>query len=600
MKRDDISPMDVANAVEKYFETFPKTTEEEMAKELSMTQGNISNMRRVVKLPKEVLDKVNEGIINFTMARELCVLIGLKAGEHEHWNRKEGKNEKEVTDDKALMLETIKHITANTYDKCQATVNGIRKAIFLTAQAHFPRLDRVQYARWETLFDTKKDCAKCGKVLKADETQSQKAHFCTDIKCWEKHKAAHDKVAAQVAARKMEADIAARVVKDVNAPKDISQEIKSDSAAEKLLTKSEIAILEKAQAKNLEQEASEEKLHEDRRRKQLEGQGPDYPCLKCATIGTCDGTGVRSESTNQGNNTWKTFYTCERMVSAKITPAQITEKATVKIPADLMEKIKGNAGTRGEVLDIHKLSTGSYYNSALAKGHILLDNCLEEMSDPQECVLRCTQGFHYGYDSSKPGKTYRVCSNPKCVSKKKAAATRERNARGMLRKKAEAAAIDEAISKTDKIGKPEMELILYAQMAGKFSRNYYGSQNDSAVQWIAEALGLKVPGGYDERKGFGDTIMKKLDEMDEAKMARMVVRLMLEAFKGDSKDMQHYKIESTSALNLLHVGINIPKEAKEPEKTQVEQSGSTVDNEDDEDIPGLEEAHDSELEEVPA
>jgi ParB/RepB/Spo0J family partition protein len=586
LKRDDITPMDVANAVAKYFETFPKTTEEELAKELSMTQGNISNMRRVVKLPKEVLDKVNEEVINFTMARELCILVGLNGGSHREWNSKAGKEVDVIVDDKELMLETVKHITANTYNKCPATVNGMRKAIFMTAGDHFPRLQKVQYSRWETLFDTK-ECMKCEKVLKADETQSQKAHFCTDVKCWEKHKAAHDKAAALKAKQKMEADIAARVVKDINQPQISAKETNADSppSAEKLLTKSEVAILEKAQATDLEKETTEEKLHEERRRKQLEGQ-PNYPCLKCAKIGTCEGTSVRSESyKNEATGLWEGRDVCKELIPATLPTEKITEKAQVKIPAELLDKVKEKAGTRAEVLDIHKLRAGSYGHD-LIKGHVLLDYCLEEMSDPQECMLRCTEGFHYAFDSGKPNETYRVCTNPKCVSKKKAAATRERNARGILRKKAEAAAIDVAVNKTEKIGKPEMELILYAQMAGKHIGGYYGS-NETAVDWLLRIIGIEKPKGYFDRKDFGKTIMDKLEAMDEAKLAKVIVSFMIEAFKGDSRDMARYKIETADALKLLGVEVTVPNEAKEPEKTlakqfRVESDGGSEEGEEEE------------------
>jgi len=89
LKRSDITPIDLARSVTRYFEVFPDATETDLAKKLSMTQGNVSNMKRVMRLPTEILGKIDEGRIIFTMARGLLVFEGLKApGKDSRYSKK--------------------------------------------------------------------------------------------------------------------------------------------------------------------------------------------------------------------------------------------------------------------------------------------------------------------------------------------------------------------------------------------------------------------------------------------------------------------------------------------------------------------------------
>ena len=134
LKRSDITPVNVARSVTKYMELFPETKEIDIAGKLSMTQGNISNMRRVMRLPEKILEKIDAGRISFTMARELCIFEGLTAaGEDSHFDRKEGKQVNTPKDSEWLMLNTVKDIetpgTIGRYGMCSPTVEGMQKAI---------------------------------------------------------------------------------------------------------------------------------------------------------------------------------------------------------------------------------------------------------------------------------------------------------------------------------------------------------------------------------------------------------------------------------------------------------------------------------------
>jgi ParB family chromosome partitioning protein len=75
LKRRDITPIEVARAVDKYLEAFTDKTETDLAAMLNMTQGNVSNMRRVLRLPADILEKIDEGRISFTWC-----LRGLTSG----------------------------------------------------------------------------------------------------------------------------------------------------------------------------------------------------------------------------------------------------------------------------------------------------------------------------------------------------------------------------------------------------------------------------------------------------------------------------------------------------------------------------------------
>ncbi len=555
LKRQDMTPLDTANAIVKYFEVFPDTTEEELAKKLTMTQGNISNMRRVVKLPKEILDKVNDGKINFTMARELLVLQGLAAGSKSEWRG--GKNTNIAIDDKELMLEAVREVTGQ-YGNC--TVNGLKKAIFNIAQRHFKRVDagaNDYYYGEKTLFDVKTiGCLKCPKMFKAAETLNQNAHFCTDAKCWEKNQEEHKKKAAEEAKRKMTADLAARVIKDVKeAPKNISQEIPAVDNAEKKLTAAEIKTLEKAQQSELTKAEADEKEQRQRRLRNLGELPDDYPCKTCLNLVTCDGTGVHAGVGDK--------LTCENRKPDTTDPAKLTKKAAVNIPPELLNKITEKAGTRGEILDVRTLHYGTY-STELTQGHVLLDNILDQMNDPEECTERCTKGFHYGFDSGRIGNTHFICTTPKCCSRKKAEFTRAKNARGMLKKKTEVAAIKQAVSQTQLIGIKELHC-LFLIAINRAQQGYYGVNNSTAA-WLIKNLDITVPKqDYMKIEDYLKLVMPAIKKLSEKELAGLYLRMNLESIQY-SGEIMHYKINTTEALNLIGVRVNIPKEAQDPEK----------------------------------
>ena len=234
LKRSNITPIEVARAVDKYLEAFTDKTEVDLGKLLNMTQGNISNMRRVLRLPAEVLEKIDEGRISFTMGRELLIFEGLNVGKVNEWSQQEKKSIDIPVDAEYLMSEAIDKIETpggkRQYDGFPATVDGMQKSIHSVACKHLRTLDRTHdgsgYSyRHAILFDAETaGCSKCDKVIKTHPTKNGTARWCTDIACWVKHDEEHKMEAAKAAREKMQADIL-KTIGESGGPAIISQEI---------------------------------------------------------------------------------------------------------------------------------------------------------------------------------------------------------------------------------------------------------------------------------------------------------------------------------------------------------------------------------------
>jgi ParB/RepB/Spo0J family partition protein len=728
LKRSDITPIDLARSVTRYFEVFTEATETELADKLSMTQGNISNMRRVMRLPDEILQKIDEGRIIFTMARELLIFEGLSGpGKESRWSRKEATNIDIPKDSKWLMLDAIKNIatpgTEGRYGAHPATVEGMQKAIHDTVKENFRPLgtgSNYGYRSEEALFDVDNfGCKTCELSIKTHPMKSQACLWCTKPECWEKKQEAHKETRAAEAKKKMEEDILrraaaaeaerqARVSKELApgkpteiyvdskfftehvepsysgatisekgsivkkpftyegkqyiatggcsgveecyqlmlkddfkgetrtysvpqgrdyeeyyeslrndpngfyhgmlvkrgkndcvlvgpeisfismaklAAKTISQEIPTEKQRLLNLRKAEAALpaetdflneelREPVTAVDQEIEAMAEDIvdyipEEEReaareRIKHLSGDPRKYPCRTCLSVGRCNGTGVHSVS---GVGPTEVLACDDHM--GKQDAKKVREKATLKVPTEIMELTKEKAGSRAEVLDINELRAGSYGD--LKQGYVLLDNEISKMDNPKECLETCTTGFHYAFDSrpspyrmtEKENRVSHVCTNPKCVTKKKAAYTRVLNANGQAKKKAEVAAIKQALSETTKLDKPRLKVIIAGLIQAK---NAYDYSSDKEIGWFAKRLKIDEKGvpstGYraDAVPKLKAVIFQELEGLSEEELARVVLEFFLTRlmFAGDIKE---YKILTTEALNWLGIGINIEKEA---------------------------------------
>ncbi|MBA7468395.1 Nucleoid occlusion protein [subsurface metagenome] len=555
LRRQDITPLEQARAVDMYLINFSDVTETALAKVLNMTQGNISNMRRVLKCPDEVLQKIVDGRINFTMARELLIFQGINVGFEEEYRG--GKTVKTPKDEKWLMLQAVRGV-GGQYGRA-ATVDGIKRCIYDVADSHLKHLEK-ETSYWgggdrNPLFDTRAaGCLKCPKMARAFETKSRARHYCTDFECWDKKQEVHKKKQATEAKKKMEADIAKRIV-----------------AAE-----AHNAVVEKATGKTpkvpeMPEESTVGIPVLDTAEEVIEERGTisqeiltfptwDEVCKGCIQQKDCDRRCRNIVSAEDGGG-----YACKDRVTKENYQA-IREKAKVAMPDSFKEMVKDKAGTRAVVLDLRGLRLG-YYRDELKAGHTLLDGhfyergaglyggksykLLEAIDDPEECTERCTDGFHYAYDSDKmDGGVHFVCSKPKCLTAKKAAFTRAKNAAGQARKNAEMKAIRRAAEQTTDIDKPRLLLIMEAQLEGSHVSRGYGGDH---IEWLFKHLRI-------EKEGMGkrDMILKKLPALSEDELRKLVVEfcLITLCYGGDIKG---YRVQTTEKLNRMGIGIQVGK-----------------------------------------
>jgi len=513
MRRTDLTPLDIARAIDKYLTSFTSVTETALATKMNMTQGNISNMRRVLRCPQKVLDRILEGRINFTMARELLIFQGIKVKTQRYGE----------VDDEELMTAAIRCIrtenSGDRYGSFPATVEGIKRAIDSTAAGRFRHLEKGggYYDSDQPLFDTRDaGCLKCEKMIRTFQTKTQVRHFCTDPVCWDKKQKTHmDKQAAE-AKKRMQAEIAARVAEEEKSKEDAARELITSTRFQETATEPEAA-------------ATEQILVEEQAKEQ----------------------GKRKE----------------------------------KVPAEILAAAKEKSGTRAEVLDLRDLKT-SYYGE-LKQGYVQLDgnyrSPLTIILDPDECLKRCTTGFHFAFDSNqKEARTYAICSNTKCLAQKKAAFTRAKNAEGKARKEAETRAIKEAVAQTQTLDHARIKLIFLGQLEGIHGDHYgYGYKGKkSVIDWLWDKLspGIEKNQRTDDRhQHHYEKLFKEMDKHTYEELSKLVVEFML-YYIADQEDLQRYEIKTRVPLGWL--GIKV--EAEDPKSPQPSRDeGDDEDLEDD-------------------
>lgn len=568
LRRDDLTPIETARAIEKYMTLIPDATETALGKKINMTQGNISNMRRVLKCPDEILQKIVDGRINFTMARELLIFHGLNAGS---FSRYIGADEPaKQKDEKWLMLEAVKGIktSPDRYGE-PATIEGMKRCIYSVCRDNFRHLDKdtTSYS-WQSsntpLFDTRTHgCLKCPKMIRAYRVKTEASHFCTDRECWDKLQEEHKQKQKAEAQKKMQEDIAKRLT---GTEEERQQE---GSISEKYPDIEE--MLDEDEIEAMYELYEEEEDEEERKEAELPGfEKVEELCRGCINTKQCANTRRPLFRNDKG------FACASRTTKERFK--ELREQAKAKMPSAFSDLVKAAGGTRAEVLDIRVLRVSSYNDEDLQSGYILLSGhsyaqgdspyggrrvpTMDLMDDPEECTDWCTNGFHYAFDSSDTeAKVQHVCTRPKCFAQKKAALTRAKNNAGQERKKTEAKAIKQAITNTTStLDKARLKLILYAQVAGKHTgKSYYNITEQESTKVLVKLLGveLKKDDSYGEEKtnNIIRQIVKGIDALTEEALAKVVVEFMLSMLTYDG-EVKNYKIVTTEPLKWL--GVNIP------------------------------------------
>ncbi len=623
LKRRGISPLETARAVDKYLVSFPGKTEVELAESLNMAKGTVSNMRRVLRLPEKILEKIDEGIISFHQGRELLIFERFENAEN-------------------LMRSSLDGLkTGNKYYGQPNTVEGLQKSIDSVISGQCRPLDKEwEGHRWDILFDTRAaGCLECDKMLRTHPTKSATAHYCTDAECWDRHQEERREKAAVAAKAKMEAEVINRaalvIAQEEKMPAPVMIDENTVLVDQETFTKLEASNscdrisegaavrkpvkfegklyvaassgMGKVEAyqlvpkeeftgkvrtyrvpKGREYDEYYDSLRNDpngfyhgmlAKRGQVEhvlvgppvtfvtkeaeqkrkaipvvadagGVVMPVPCESCAKVDTCDRTHFHVATDGSGQ------LVCEQKVQAA---KEILPVAT-EIPEDILALVREKAGTRAEVLDLNDICYGDGYSRRVKQGYALLDDELRLVDDPVECLERCTHGFHYAFDSKArdPQRVLHVCSDTKCLAKKKGAFTRKVNAEGQARKKAETKAIKEAIAQVSTLGRGEIKLVLLTQIRGKHLASYYygGDGVKKAEKWLWD----KVSAGTADLDRDTESLFKKIDKLDDVALAQLVVEFML-YYLLDHGDVGSYEIKTELPLSWLGVKIEL-----EPEK----------------------------------
>lgn len=534
MRRTGVTPLEVARAVDKYLTNFPAMSETKMAEKMKMTQGNISNMRRVLKLPDKVLEKVAEEKINFTMARELLCLVGIEGTfkrNNRYWSGKEEATAEEI------LVECLHGYYGNELPK---TVAEIQKNVDNKCEAYFRPLDFTTDES-NPLFDVKKQgCLKCESCIISHPTLKSSHHWCTKVACWDKLQTGTVEEARKKATEVMVKDVVSRVEEDVKKIEPISQEIPKKRGRPKKETP--VIVVDHS-------DLSEEELKLKKNAEEMSAAGVKLPCGDCNNNCKC------SRSFYHVGDDGETMVCESKVPNSQVVKAD--QKALIDIPEELRSAALDKAGTRAQVLDLRELRFG-HYDEYRQGYHELITSEREDMDDPDECLKSCVNGFHYAFDSSRPESKdiHFVCTNGKCLGKKKAAKTRRKHHKGIELKKAESVAIKEAVKLTTDLDRSRMILIIMAQMEGRHcgGQSYYGS-NSSVTDWFWKRVAPEVSAGkvYEHTR---TNLLAKISALEEEDIAKLIVEFMLWSLSC-SEEIERYKITTTHALNLMGVGVNV-------------------------------------------
>ena len=229
LKRSSMKPMDTA----RHFEKYTEAREETLATRLSMSQGNLSNMRRVVKLPKDVLKYVDDETINFTMARELLTISSLDA------------ETRGSVESKLVMIDAINLLGT---DGIASSMSGLRKAIhkavkLVVADGRLREVTKdTPSVHAQPLFPVE-SCIKCQKVLKTTDENGKASYTCMDLACWDLNQTnakrkdderlqeeARLHLDAEIERERAEKEARQKAEEAAANPQNISQEIKPQTA----------------------------------------------------------------------------------------------------------------------------------------------------------------------------------------------------------------------------------------------------------------------------------------------------------------------------------------------------------------------------------
>ena len=169
LRRTNVSPIEVARAIEAYTKAFPDVKDKDIAAKHSMSEANISNMRRVLRLPEKFLTMIDEGKLSFTQGRELLTLEGIPDAETVMTEAVEGLVFP------GAQLDLFKDSLSNTVGNLQINIHRVMRETFSLVSNESAPFDVIVAG-----------CFHCDKCITTHPSKGKTAEFCTDTECWNK------------------------------------------------------------------------------------------------------------------------------------------------------------------------------------------------------------------------------------------------------------------------------------------------------------------------------------------------------------------------------------------------------------------------------
>jgi ParB/RepB/Spo0J family partition protein len=634
VRRTDISQIELARCIQAFNEMFPDMKDEELGRLHSMSAETVSNMRRVLRLPDRFLEKIDAGTLSFSQGKELLVLEGLPNAEEFMSEALRGLKtggrafgEPDTVDG---LIRSIHGVIHNHFPPLDKTSYNYRYDLVFDPQAagclKCPKTITTHPSKKETALSCLDNECWQKKQEEHREKAAAAAKAKVEAEVMERAREAVIETEKELAAPPEPEPVATPVMINENTilvDQETFDKLAESNSCDRISEGKPVRKPVEFEGKLYLSTGSsndEVEAYVLVSRAEFQGEirtysvpkGRDYEeyfdSLRADPNGFYHGmlvkrgkedcvlvgpevsfvTKVDKDDFPHGKSTEAPPMSDEEFAAkangrpwppeaAEETPPAPIKEPAAEIPEDIMAKAREVAGTRAEVLDMNEISSGNTWSRQMKQGYVLLTEELRHLDDPDECTERCTHGFHFAFDSkARDQKVFYICTDPKCLSKKKGDLTRKKNAEGHARKNAEKEAINRVLEQVGQvvtlaeehihgimtvagikapvlaIPRRVLDLIIYNQLHGSQLRDYY---YDSGVKSPSKWLWDKLSAGTHQDKSTEEALWKLLDALSDAELVKLVI-LMMFVYLMDTGDVSNYEIKTVQSLALFGVAVN--------------------------------------------
>jgi len=238
-------------------------------------------------------------------------------------------------------------------------------------------------------------------------------------------------------------------------------------------------------------------------------------------------------------------------------PEAVPDKDVVSQAEEILENNREALGTRAEVVNLE--TNKDQFDKQTGELTRLTKDMLEELHNPQECLERCTKGFHYAYDARRGNADIIVCDNKKCMTQKRAALTRMLHSEGAAKKRAEESDFKNVLANITTVTKPVLILALEAMFLGwRPVPGHYDEEFVVDANWIKGQIGVDF---------FRETILKNTDKLRAALEQKSEAELIALLLKSAMEYRRHHKDIGDYQRHLMY---HIQALGLEPAEVQVD------------------------------